>query len=183
MLEIRFHGRGGQGTVNAAQMLAKAMVKVGKYAQFIPAFGVERKGSPVFGYFRLDDQVIWPKNQVYYPDGVVIMDYSLLRQVPVFEGLKDGGFVVLNTKLAPEEVEVPDTVGTLACVDATAIAREVVGREIPNTVVLGALAKTRPAIDFDALGELIGERYGAKNRDAYRAGYERVRIISKKEAD
>ena len=138
MLELRFHGRGGQGTVNAAQLLAKAVVMSGGYAQFIPAFGVERKGSPVFGYLRMDDKIIWPKTQVYEPDGVVILDDSLMPQVSVFEG----------------------------------------GREIPNTVMLGALARTMGYIDADVLGGLICGKYGEKNEEAFRAGYEAAKVLT-----
>ena len=179
MLEIRFHGRGGQGTVNAAQMLARAIVRSGSYAQFIPAFGVERKGSPVFGYFRMDDSIIWPKNQVYYPDGVVILDDSLLGAVPVYYGLKKGGFVVLNTMLDASELELPENVGKLVYLDATGIARDVIGREIPNTVMLGALAKIVDGIDKDILGELICEKYGEKNRQGFLAGYENAKIVER----
>ena len=179
MLEIRFHGRGGQGTVNGAQLLAKSVVKAGAYAQFIPAFGVERKGSPVYGYFRMSDSTIWQKNQVYYPDGVVILDDSLIKAVPVYEGLKENGFVVLNTKKKPEELAVPSYVSMLACLDATGIAREVMGVEIPNTVMLGALAKGLPEIDKEILGEMIGQRYGEKNRQAFLRGYEDAVLIKK----
>lgn len=177
MIEIRFHGRGGQGTVNAAQMLAKAIVKAGGYAQFIPAFGVERKGSPVFGHFRMADSTIWLKNQVYYPDGVVILDDSLIGTVPVFDGIKDGGFVVLNTMLKEEAIKVPENVKTLAYLDATGIAREVIGREIPNTVMLGALAKAIDGIDANILGELISAKYGEKNKQGFFAGYEQVSVV------
>lgn len=172
MLEIRFHGRGGQGTVNAAQLLAKSVVRAGEYAQFIPAFGVERKGSPVYGYFRMNDETIWPKNQVYEPDGVVILDDTLIGTVPVFEGLKTPGFIVLNTKKPIEEVAVPEGSGTLICLDATAIAREVIGSEIPNTVMLGALSRAIPDLNTEILGTLIGERYGEKNRQAFLKGIE-----------
>lgn len=178
MLEIRFHGRGGQGTVNGAQMLAKAVVKAGRYAQFIPAFGVERKGSPVYGYFRMSDEVIWPKTQVYYPDGLVIMDDSLYGAVPLYEGLKTPGFVVLNTKKDVDQIPVPPGKGTLVCLDATGIARSVIGAEIPNTVMLGALTKALPELDRDILAELIEQRYGQKNKEAFLAGIENAKVTA-----
>ncbi len=178
MLELRFHGRGGQGTVNAAQLLAKAVVMSGGYAQFIPAFGVERKGSPVFGYFRMDDKIIWPKTQVYEPDGVVILDDSLMPQVSVFEGLRDGGFVVLNTMRPAELVPLPKQARLYTGLDATDIARKTIGREIPNTVMLGALARTMGCIDADVLGGLICGKYGEKNEEAFRAGYEAAKVLT-----
>ena len=181
MLEIRFHGRGGQGTVNAAQLLAKAVVAAGGYAQFIPAFGVERKGSPVFGYFRMDSGTIWPKTQVYEPDGVVILDDSLIRAVPVFEGLREGGFVVLNTALDVRELALPPQAGVCTLLDATDIARELIGAEIPNTVMLGALARTMPGVDAGILAGLIRGKYGAKNERAFRAGFGSAQVLRLKE--
>lgn len=178
MLEIRFHGRGGQGTVNGAQLLAKAVVKAGQYAQFIPAFGVERKGSPVYGYFRMNDEVIWPKNQVYYPDGLVILDDSLYGAVPLYEGLKSPGFIVLNTKKAPEQIPEAPGYGTLVYLDATGIARSTVGSEIPNTVMLGALTKALPQLDSNILAGLIEQRYGKKNREAFLAGIENAIVTA-----
>jgi 2-oxoacid:acceptor oxidoreductase gamma subunit (pyruvate/2-ketoisovalerate family) len=181
MLEIRFHGRGGQGTVNAAQMLTRSLVKNGKYAQFIPAFGVERKGSPVYGYFRLDDAEIRPKNQVYFPDGVVVLDDSLFKDVDIYHGMKQNSFIVLNTKETVEEVaaKAPAEVREFAVLDATSIAREIVGREIPNTVVLGALAKLRSDINVESLKEMISEKYGEKNGQAFLAGHEQAHILKR----
>lgn len=183
MLELRFHGRGGQGTVQAAQLLARALVQSGKYAQFIPAFGVERKGSPVFGYFRLDDKPIRPKNKVYYPDGLVVLDDSLWPEVNVFEGVREHAFLLLNTKKSPDTLELPKEIATAATVDATEIAREIVGAEIPNTVVLGALTRMGMGmgIDFHTLSALVGGKFGAKNADAFKAGYDRVQIVCREE--
>ncbi|MBR1814053.1 MAG: 2-oxoacid:acceptor oxidoreductase family protein [Lachnospiraceae bacterium] len=178
MLEIRFHGRGGQGTVNGAQLLTKAIVADGGYAQFIPAFGVERKGSPVYGYFRMNDEIIWPKNQVYYPDGVCILDDSLLGKVPVYEGLKKDGFVVLNSKKPAGEQQIPEGVKTFVVLDATGIAREVMGVEIPNTVMLGALLRVLSSVKKETLADLIAEKYGEKNRQAFLAGYERAAVVN-----
>lgn len=179
MIEIRFHGRGGQGTVNAAQMLTRSLVQDGKYAQFIPAFGVERKGSPVYGYFRLDDREIRQKNQVYYPNGVIVLDDTLFKEVDIYKGVKENSFIVLNTKLMPEEVQAPLQITDIAAIDATGIAREIIGGEIPNTVILGALARLKPEINMEGLRELITEKYGEKNGLAFQAGYDRVKIAKR----
>ena len=99
MKEIRLHGRGGQGVVKASQIVVKAAVEGGGYGQFIPFFGVERKGSPVFGYLRLDDKTIRRKMQVYYPDILIIMDDTLTKLPDTYKGLKDGGLVMAQSQI------------------------------------------------------------------------------------
>lgn len=98
MKELRFHGRGGQGVVKAAQIIVSAVVDTGKYGQFIPFFGVERKGSPVFGFLRVDDKDIRIKTQVYTPEILVVFDDTLLPMEKTFEGLQENGVVIINTK-------------------------------------------------------------------------------------
>lgn len=179
MKEMRFHGRGGQGTVQACQLLVKSIVSDGRYAQFIPSFGVERKGSPVFGFFRSDNQEIRPKTQVYYPDVIVVMDDTLIGQVDIFDGVKDNTTVLINTRKSLEELKVPEAVKRVGTVDATDIARKTIGLEIPNTVMLGALAKFEENIRFETVSELVGRQFGEKNVQAAKAGYENLQIISR----
>ena len=169
MIEMRFHGRGGQGTVKGCQVLAKALIRGGHFAQFIPAFGVERKGSPVYGYFRLDDQKIRINCQVYQPDIVVISDASLVKSVPVFEGMRPGGKVVINFAGSPDDLHVPDGVSVTA-VDATELAQQTIGSPIPNTVMLGGIASVLDAIDHAILREEIARAFGDKNAAAFDAG-------------
>lgn len=178
MKEMRFHGRGGQGTVQSAQLLVKSLVKDGKYAQFIPSFGVERKGSPVFGFFRVDDKPIRPKTQVYYPDVIVVLDDTLIGQVDVFAGAKENTSVLINTKKGIDKLNIPDSIKRVATVDATGIARQTIGAEIPNTVMLGALTKFED-INFSTLAEFIGQKFGEKNNQAAQAGYENVNIVAR----
>lgn len=179
MKEMRFHGRGGQGTVQACQLLVKSIVKDGRYAQFIPSFGVERKGSPVFGFFRSDDQEIRPKSQVYNPDVIVIMDDTLLGQVDVFAGAKDNTTVLINSRKNLDELNVPEIIKKVGIVDATAIARKAIGLEIPNTAMLGALAKFEEGIEFDTLSKLVNSKFGEKNVQATIAAFENVQIFSR----
>ncbi len=110
MKEIRLHGRGGQGVVKAAQTIVSTVVDDGSYGQFIPFFGVERKGSPVYGFLRLNDEDIRIKTQVYYPEILLILDDTLLDMPQTFAGLQEGGIVVLNTSKGVEELNLPDTV-------------------------------------------------------------------------
>ena len=121
MQEIRFHGRGGQGTVVASILLAKAFFKAGYDVQTFPLFGVERRGAPVEAYLRLDKQKILTRNNVYTPDHVVVQDAKLLQSVDVTRGLKPGGWILLNTPNPPVKLN-PFTGFRLAFVDATLIA-------------------------------------------------------------
>lgn len=176
MKEIRFHGRGGQGVVKAAQILVEAVVAQNKYAHFVPFFGVERKGSPVYGFARIDDKPIRLKTQVYDPNSVIILDDTLLNTVPVFSGLKEDGIVVLNSKLIKDHITIPDTVKTLGVVDATEIALTTIDRDIPNTAMLGAFAKVTGYVDFDILLDKISNKFGQKNADAALKAYNFAKV-------
>ena len=138
MKEIRLHGRGGLGVVKASQLVVRAAVEGGLYGQSIPAFGVERKGSPVFGYLRLSHTPIRRRMQVYTPDILLILDDSLITSPDTYAGLKDGGMIIINTKKAVEDLHVPKETGTVVTVDATTISEELLGRNMPNTAMLGA---------------------------------------------
>ncbi len=177
MKEIRLHGRGGQGVVKASQIIVKVAVAGGINGQFIPFFGVERKGSPVFGYLRLSNDKIRRKMQVYEPEMLVIMDDSLVSLPDTYEGLKEGGVIVINTNKTVEELNVPKNTAMVAIVDATAIAEEVIGRNIPNTAMLGAFAKITEMIDKDKLFEEIEKSFGAVNKQAAKRAYEEVSKI------
>lgn len=181
MKEIRLHGRGGQGVVKASQIVVKAAVAGRIYGQFIPFFGVERKGSPVFGYLRLSDTPIRRKTQVYRPDALVIMDDSLITLPATYEGLKEGATVVINSVKKPEELNLPAAAGKVAIVNATKIAEEVVGRPIPNTAMLGAFVRAYGTVDRELLFDKIEETFGAANREAAKRAYEEVVITNLKE--
>ncbi|MGN0136431.1 2-oxoacid:acceptor oxidoreductase family protein [Anaerotignum sp.] len=177
MKEIRLHGRGGQGVVKASQLVVKAAVAGGSHGQFIPFFGVERKGSPVFGYLRLDDKSIRCKTQIYDPDILVIMDDSLVTLPQTYAGLKDGGMVIINSIKTMEELQIPENAGTVAMVNASGISEALFGRNIPNTAMLGAFAKVTGLVDKDILFEEIAKTFGEKNRVAAINAYEQVKIV------
>lgn len=172
MIEIRFHGRGGQGAVTAANILASAAFKEGKYVQAFPFFGVERRGAPVTAFTRIDDKPIRIKTQIYEPDVVVVLDPSLLDTVDVTAGLKDGGIVIVNTEKSKEEVleKLKKKPGKLALVDATGIALEILGLPITNTAILGAVAKATGLVKLESVQEAIKETFsgalGEKNAKA-----------------
>lgn len=155
MYEVRIHGRGGQGAVLAAQMLATALVFDGKYAVSIPAFGFERRGAPVVSFIRASDQEIRQLTNIYAPDCIICVDPALTRTVNIFAGLKPGGTLVQATSRPLAEIEVPDTVGTVGLCDAVRIATEIFGRPITNTLMLGAFARSTGQVSLDALKKVI----------------------------
>jgi len=180
MKEIRFHGRGGQGVVKGAQILVKTVVEEEGYAHFIPFFGVERKGSPVYGFARIDNKPIRLKTQVYQPHCLIITDDTLLETVPVFSGLREDNVVIINTNKTKDELNLPSSVKRLAIVDATGIAIKIIGKEIPNTTMLGAFVKATGWVDFNILTEKIFESFGKKNQDAAMEGFENTQIYTYK---
>ncbi len=176
LVELRFHGRGGQGAVTAANLLASAAVLEGKYAQSFPHFGAERRGAPVAAYARVSDRPIERHSQVRNPDVVVVLDPELPRIVDVTAGLKPGGVVVIN---APGKVDGLKA-GKVFCVNATRIARElgliVAGWPVVNTGILGALVKATGVVSLGSvvkaiMGQWRGE-VGEKNAEAARMAYE-----------
>ena len=181
MIEIRFHGRGGQGAVTSAEILAISAINSGKYAQAFPSFGPERRGAPVQAFSRISDEKILDRTKVYNPDIVVVLDPSIMDIVNVTEGLKNNGIIVVNTSKSPEEVKKEFgrddiTVGT---VNATKIAIDTIGRPITNIVMLGALLKVKPLIPVDLIFEPLKERFGKiadKNIEACKIAYEQVKI-------
>jgi 2-oxoacid:acceptor oxidoreductase gamma subunit (pyruvate/2-ketoisovalerate family) len=148
MLEIRIHGRGGQGSVAAAEVIAVAAFHEGKHAQAFPNFGVERRGAPVEAYARIDDKPIRLREQIYNPDVVIIQDPTLINTVNVFNGLKKNGIVIINAEknLWPEL-----KIKKVFCVPITKLAMEILGRPITNTGLLAAFAKITGLIRFESL--------------------------------
>ncbi len=183
MYEVRFHGRGGQGAVMAAQALADAAFIEGNYAVAFPFFGAERRGAPVLAFARVDKGKIYEKTQVYEPDYVVVLDDKLPLMVDVTKGLKDTGMAIINTSLKPEEVELGRAVKT-ATVDATGVALEVLGTPITNSAILGAFAKATGVVSIESIkkgimdifGARIGERLAEKNARAAEVAYERTSV-------
>jgi pyruvate ferredoxin oxidoreductase gamma subunit len=155
--ELRIHGRGGQGSVTAAELIAVAAFEGGMYAQAFPAFGVERRGAPVQAFVRFDNHKIRLRSQIYEPDYIIVQDSTLIRDVNVFLGLKSGGIAIINTEKAltypfPEGVKV-------ITIDATSIALRQLGVPITNTALLGAFAAASGEIKLAALEEAVRRRF------------------------
>lgn len=177
MKEIRLHGIGGMGTVKAGEMIVQATVANGKYGNSIPMFGFERQGAPVTSFVRLDDKKIRPKNQVYNPNCVIVLDSSQMVSAPVFDGLKEDSVFVLNTQSAdPKSLIESPNVKKLAVIDATSIALDELGRNIPNTIMLGAFLKATGWVDKDELEKVIEKYFGEKNVKAFRRGFDETVI-------
>jgi len=180
MLEIRLHGRGGQGAVTSAELLALAVINEGKYGQAFPSFGPERRGAPVIAFCRVDEKQIKIRTYVSEPDLVLVLDPSILRIVNVTAGLKDDGILVANTKHKADEIRKElDLKCKLAVVDANRIAMEELGVPITNTTMLGALLKARAIVNPDSLIESIRERFGRiaeKNIKAFNRAFEETEL-------
>jgi pyruvate ferredoxin oxidoreductase gamma subunit len=173
--EIRVHGRGGQGAVTTAELIAIAAFKDGKFSQAMPNFGPERRGSPVEAYCRLSGEFIMLRTQVYGPDYVIVLDDSLPGVVDITRGLAKGGMVLINS-------EEKKKFGAFAThtLDANKIAMEVLGKPIVNTVMLGAFAKATRLVSLGSLLQAVEERFEdggikEKNMLAIKKAYEETK--------
>jgi pyruvate ferredoxin oxidoreductase gamma subunit len=174
--ELRIHGRGGQGSVTAAELIAVAAFEGGVYSQAFPAFGVERRGAPVQAFVRFNDSRIRLRSQVYEPDYIIVQDSSLIKDVNVFQGVKQGGIVIVNSGKTVD-AKVPEGV-RLITIDATSIALEVLGLPITNTTLMGAFAAATGEIKLSALENALKHRFKGelanKNIMAARKAYDLV---------
>jgi 2-oxoacid:acceptor oxidoreductase gamma subunit (pyruvate/2-ketoisovalerate family) len=163
MLEIRFHGRGGQGAVTSAELIAIAAVGKGKFAQAFPSFGPERRGAPVVAFSRVDDKKILIRAKIYEPDVVVVLDPGLITLVNPLDGLKENGILIVNTRKSPDEIlNVCSASCRVATVNADLIAKEELGRVIVNTTMLGAVIKSTGFMKIEDIREPILDRFGPK---------------------
>jgi pyruvate ferredoxin oxidoreductase gamma subunit len=182
-IEIRWHGRGGQGAVTANEILAGAALKEGKFIKAFPEFGPERMGAPIRAFARISDEPIMVHSQVYYPDVVLVIDPTLLKAGKVVEGLKEGGAVIANFPESNAKLEeiVGRTVNVHA-VNATKIALEEIGKPMTNTAMLGALVKVTNVVSIDTIIDEMRTKMGGKlskdivekNLKAIRRAYEEV---------
>ena len=143
-IEIRWHGRGGQGAKTAALLLADVAFKTGKYVQGFPEYGPERMGAPITAYNRISDDRIRVHSNIYDPDYVVVVDETLLHSVDVTAGLKKDGAIIINTAKTPEEVrpQLNGYEGRVVTVDARNISEEALGKYFPNSPMLAAVVAT-----------------------------------------
>ena len=161
-IEVRFHGRGGQGVVTASKILAETALEEGKYFQGMPDYGAERMGAPILAYTRISSKPIKPYCMVTEPDVVVVLDPTLIGSIDATEGLKEGGVLLVNSPLSPSEIRSRlDYKGEIWTVDATGIAMELMGRNLPNTPMLGALARATRIVDKESLKRELRTKFGA----------------------
>lgn len=152
IIEIRWHGRGGQGAKTGSLLLAEAAFDTGKYIQGFPEYGPERMGAPITAYNRISDAPIRVHSNIYEPDYVIVVDESLIGVVNVAAGLKKDGAIIVNTEKTPEQVKVAlgDYEGRICTIDARKISMETMGRYFPNTPMLGAIVKVANIMDEEA---------------------------------
>ncbi len=182
VIEIRFHGMGGQGAVMGALILAEAAFSEGKFAQKIPVYGGMRRGGDVTVFLRLGDKPIRRTSGIYEPDALVVLDPALARKPAVQKGLKKGGIAILNAEKAPSDVDFGVDLSKTATVAATGVSAQLFGvRAIPitNTTMLGAIAKVTDWIEleslFDPIRHAFPGRIGELNIEACKKGYEIVK--------
>ncbi len=161
MKEVRIHGRGGQGSVTAAELLAVAAFEDGKYSQAFPFFGVERRGAPVTAFTRLSDEKIRLRSQIYEPDYVIVQDATLITAVDVTAGLKPGGIVIVNSEKSATDLDIDKQID-VRTIDATGIALDVIGRPIVNTTLLGAFAGATGEISIESIDKSVLARFPGK---------------------
>ncbi len=183
MFEIRIHGRGGQGVVTAAELLSVAAFNEGRHAQAFPSFGSERTGAPVVAFCRVDEKEIRSREPIAAPDALIIIDPTLLHQVDVFGGFKDDGYILINSSRSFDELGLADLMARsqasrLRTVAATELAREHLGRPLPNAALLGGFAALSGIVSLDSVAAAIKERFpgdvGERNAAAARGAFDLV---------
>ena len=184
-LELRWHGRGGQGAKTAVFLLAESLIEQGKYAQGFPDYGPERMGAPIRGYNRISDEPIKLHCGVNKPEIVVVLDPTLIGTADITSGLRSGGTVLVNSPDAPEVMRktLGLTGGSVYTVDATGIALAEIGKPIPNSPMIGALLKVTDLADIDDMAAIVGKKFEGKfgeavvegNKKAMKRAYQEVR--------
>jgi pyruvate ferredoxin oxidoreductase gamma subunit len=162
MIEIRLHGRGGQGTVTAAELIAEAAHFDGKFAQAFPSFGIERRGAPVEAFVRISDRPILLRSQIYKPNYLIIQDPTLIGPVDVFSGCHKNTFIVINTEKNPKDLKYLPKNLKVQTVPATQIALEILGKPIINTIMLGSFAGASCLLSPLSLRKAISARFKAE---------------------
>ncbi|MCX5894579.1 MAG: 2-oxoacid:acceptor oxidoreductase family protein [Proteobacteria bacterium] len=176
MIEVRIHGRGGQGAVTSAEMVALAAISEGKYAQAFPSFGPERRGAPVLAFVRVSSDPIKLRCDIREPDVIVVLEAALITVAQAMAGLKKNGTIIINTAKSIEQVKKEFTIThRTAVLDATKIAREVLGLPITNTTMIGALVKATGIVAIESLTQPLKHRFGriaGKNIQVCQRAYE-----------
>ena len=170
MFQVRIHGRGGQGVVTAAELLSVAAFLEGRHAQAFPTFGSERTGAPVVSFCRVDDRPIRVREPISEPDALIVQDPTLVHQVDLFAGLDRDGYILLNSERGFEELGLGELVTGFRgerrlTVPATEIAREHLGRPLPNAVLLGGFAALSGLVSIESVAGAIRKRFPGKIGD------------------
>ncbi|MFC1733949.1 pyruvate ferredoxin oxidoreductase subunit gamma [candidate division KSB1 bacterium] len=158
MIEVRIHGRGGQGAVTTGQIIAIASLYDNKYSQTFPHFGVERRGAPVEAYVRIDKSFIDLRSEVYNPDVVLVLEPSLIHAVDVTKGLKHGGTVIVNTSKKARELKIKGEF-KVHTIDASSIAMKIFKRPIVNTPIIGAFSAITKMVSIKSLQRAIDDKF------------------------
>lgn len=181
LFEVRWHGRGGQGAWTASELLAKAAIYEGKHVQSFPEFGPERMGAPVTAFTRVSTKPIRVHCSVYKPDAVVVLDATLLKTVPVTEGLNKKGVMIINSKESPVDVRkmLKENMENVWVVPATEIAIKFLGTPMTSTAMLGAMARATSIVELDSIKKSVKERFRRsdiveKNFAVIEEAYEKV---------
>src|SRR3954454_10662809 len=188
MLQIRIHGRGGQGVVTAAEMLSIAAFAQGRHAQAFPSFGSERTGAPVVAFCRIDDREIRLREPILAPDVLIVQDPTLLHQVDVFQGLQPDGYVLINSKRSFDELGVAEIAKRfrherLLTVPATEIALKHLGRPLPNAVLLGGFAALAGIVTLEAVEHAIRAKFSGKVAESNVAAASEAHAIVRREME
>jgi len=184
VFETRIHGRGGQGVVTSAELLSVAAFDDGAHALALPSFGSERTGAPVVAFCRIDERPIRAHDPILAPDALIVIDPTLLRQVDVFAGLREDGYVLINTARSFDELHLGELPARLrperlCAIPATEIARERLGRPLPNAALLGAFAALTGRVSIEAVTRAIGERFAGSVADGNVAAAEQAHALAR----
>lgn len=178
MKEVRIHGRGGQGVVTSAELLATAAFNDGKFSQAFPFFGFERRGAPIVSFVRIDKCPIRLRSHIYNPDYVIVQDPTLIDVVDVTSGLRPDGMVIANTEKEAENLGLNAEI-RIRTINATKIAMEVLGRPIMNTALIGAFAGATGEVSVESIKNAVKSRFpgdiGEKNAEAVQKSYDMMR--------
>lgn len=176
MYQIRIHGRGGQGVVTAAELIAIAAFKEGKFAQAFPAFGVERTGAPIEAFARINDKPIKTREQINQPDILIIQDSTLIGNDRIKRGINNKTVVVVNSAKNKSEINIGIPQKNIHVVNATKIALDILGKNIVNTTILGAFARAAGLVSLNSLKEAIREKFSAKGEGVINKNIEAIEM-------
>lgn len=165
MHQIRIHGRGGQGVVTTAEIIAIAAFHEGKISQAFPSFGVERTGAPIESYARIDDKPIRTREQIYKPNVLIILDATLLDVIDITKGADNNTIAIINSSKSKEKLNINLPEKNIFVINATKIALEKIGKNLANTTILGAFAKITGLVSLESLKKAIGEKFLEKGSE------------------